>query len=166
MPNMLWLHILVYLLGSPLVAIAVFQSDVASRPTTLSPLAGLIEFLQFGSLFEFHPFPPHNAILVVAVVFILLFALLLLVQGLLYKKSYANHVWENEAGAELSLGVLAVTGVFVCLGILLFAKIAHSLLPNRAIKLVVATSIIPLALPIAGFLLVRYWNKLQSLGDP
>ena len=161
MPNMLRLHILVYLLGSPLVAIAAFQSDVASRPTTLSPLAGLIEFLEFGSLFEFDPFPPQSAILVVAAVVILLFALLLLAQGLLYKKSYENHVWENGVDAELSLVGLTVTGVLVCLGILLFAN-AHSLLPDRGTKLVVATGIIPLALPIVGFLLVRYWNSCKA----
>jgi 4-amino-4-deoxy-L-arabinose transferase-like glycosyltransferase len=168
-PSLLRLQILVCIAASPLVAIAVYQSSAATRPTTLIPLEGVIRFLQFGFLFETDPLVVSTGFLDTCIeILALLASALLFVSGVLSKrKNQPTEYQATEKGIDSrgapNLIVTAAVGVLLALSILAFAHAASTLLPARSTRLVIATGILPVALWFIDFLIAKYWKRLQGL---
>lgn len=169
LPSLLRLQIWTCMAASPLVAIAAFQTGAATRPSTLAPLEGLVRFLRFGALFENEAFAISAASLnIVASILALLAALVLFASALLSKKedqpAGRQEVEEDFKGlGPRGFPVSLAFGVLMALNIYAFAYVANTLRPTRSTKLLMATSLLPIALPFIEFLLGRYWKRLREL---
>jgi len=159
-PGLLRLQLLIFILASPLLALAAFQSKRSSYfSEDISP--SLYQFMQFGFLFEPHLHSVStNSIPPGASSAVFLIALFLILIGLL--SANRGHETESTITAGPARTVIVLTGILACLCILVFAKFAHELNPRRT-NWVVASASIPILLLLSDFLLVRYWGHIQAL---
>lgn len=169
LPSLLRLQIFVCIAASPLLAIATYQNDAATRPTMLDPSQGILRFLQLGSLLETDPMTASLASLnTVLSIMALLSSLLLLASAALSKRENQSAVPRITEGdikqaAVPTLKVTITVGVLVALSILAFAYAASTILPERNIGRVIAISVLPIALAFVEFLIGRHWRRLQGL---
>ncbi len=160
MPSLLRWQILVLILGSPLWAIAAYQSQ---RPSYLGGdvLAGLSQFLQFGFLFEPDPWALSTRSVPLAVMTLsALSALCLLACGL---RERVEGDTETVIVPGLPSVVIMLAAIPTCVGILLFAGLAHLKGPAPTL-LIVACGMAPPLLVLLDLMLRRYWSRLQDLG--
>jgi 4-amino-4-deoxy-L-arabinose transferase-like glycosyltransferase len=166
--GLLRLQLFTFIVATPLVAVAVYQSGAATRPGTLTPLEGVLSFFQSGSLFEINPLAVSMAsVKAVAAILALLATALLLASAVLRKR-------DDEATDRQSIGdvqryrgpplaVTAIVGVLMALSILAFAYVASTLLPRRSTRVIIVTSILPIALLFIDVLLDSYWERFKGL---
>ena len=166
--GLLRLQIFTFIVATPLVAIAVYQRDCCA-PTTLIPLDGVVQFLQFGSLFKTDPLDISTGFLnTVIQILALLVSVFLFVSGVLFKRKNwptEHRVTEGDVkgcGAP-ALIITAAVGVLAALSVLAFAYVASRLVPGRGTSLVIATSLLPLALLFVDVFLCNYWERLEGL---
>jgi 4-amino-4-deoxy-L-arabinose transferase-like glycosyltransferase len=162
------LQIFTFILATPLVAIAAYQSGAATRPETLTPLEGVVRFFQSGSLFEINPLAVSKASMnAVAAIVALLVTALLLASAVRRKRKDETidpqAIGDVQGHASPHLAVTAVVGVLMALSILVFAYVANTLLPGRSTRLVVATSLLPIALASIDALLGGYRERFKGL---
>jgi hypothetical protein len=162
------LQIFTFIVATPLVAIAAYQAGNATRPTTLTSLRGVFQFLQLGSLFETDPLILSMvAVDAVASVLALLVTALLVSSAALRKKvgeptdhqsigDIGGYEWQNVT-------VMAAVGALTALSCFVFAYIAKALLPGRSVRAVIAASVLPLALLFIDVLLCNYWGRFKAL---
>jgi uncharacterized membrane protein len=162
------LQILVFILGSPLWAIAAFQSKRASYMGAASPLLDLSRFLQFGfllepDLFSADPWSAASASIPAdgMIFFLASVALLLLVVG---SRSNQSRALETTLTAGPPLVVTVLAGISALLAIILFAGFAHGKDPSRT-KTILVSSIVPMVLVLVGLVLRRHWGYLQARGE-
>ena len=159
MPGLLRIQILIFILGSPLWALAAYQGG-REPYIRLNLLRDLIQFLQFGFLFEPDVFSVSPPLPLFATIALVLIALSLLIKGILAKK-------DKEGEKPFIVGppsvFITLSGLLMFLIILGFAKYTHEKSPSRTIA-IIATSMIPLSLPLIDLLLRRYWSHMQNLG--
>ena len=168
LPGLLRLQIFTFIVATPLLAIAVYQTGNATRPTTLTPLHGVLQFLQLGSLFEVDPLAAPTATVDAVASILALLATAFLIASTILKKRVGeptdHQSIENIQGCESPrLAVTAAVGVLMALSILVFPYVARTLLPGRSTRLVIATSVLPLALLFVDFLLCTYWERFKEL---
>jgi 4-amino-4-deoxy-L-arabinose transferase-like glycosyltransferase len=165
MPGLLRLQLLVFILGSPLWAVAAFQSKRASYLDS-NLLDGLGNYLQFGFLLQpnlYQPDPwveaPSNPLGLALILILILVAGFLLVVAL---KSKRYKIFELTSISGPSTILLAAAGIAAFIGILGFSRLAYDKEPNQT-SLVLATGIIPLLLPIFSYLIEKYWLRLHKI---
>jgi uncharacterized membrane protein len=168
LPGLLRLQIFIFIVATPLVAIAAYQSGAATRPDTLTPLEGVLCFLQSGSLFEIDPLTVSTASVNAVVAILALLATALLLASAVLRKRDGEATDRQLIGDVQGYGaphlvVMAVVGVLMALSILVFAYVANTLLPGRSPRLVIATSILPIALLFIDALLCGYWERFKGL---
>jgi hypothetical protein len=128
----------------------------------------VLRFLQVGSLFEIDPLaisgPSVNA---VAAVLALLATVLLLASAL--RRTGDGELADRQLTTDVRgygwpprIATL-VTGILMAASILLFAHVAKTLLPGRSTHLVIASSVLPLALVVVDRLLCAYQDRLEGL---
>jgi hypothetical protein len=166
--GLLRLQIFIFIVATPLIAIAAYQSGAATRPKTLTPLEGVLCFLQSGSLFEIDPLAISTAsVNAVAAILALLATTLLLASAVLRKRdgeaTDRQSIGDVQGYRSPHLAVTAVVGVLMALSILAFAYVANTLLPGRSTRLVIVTSILPIALLFSDVLLCGYWERFKGL---
>lgn len=167
LPGLLRLQLFTFVVATPLVAIAVYQSGAPARPETLNPLEGVLRFLQFGSLFEMdRPGVSEASANAVAAILALLATALLLGSAFLRKRDgqATDHQFMADAegcGSPPRVAT-AVVGVLMTVSILLFAYVAKTLLPGRSTRLVIASSVLPIALVLLDLLLCGYRERFKS----
>jgi 4-amino-4-deoxy-L-arabinose transferase-like glycosyltransferase len=168
--GLLRLQLFTTILATPLLAIAAFQAGAASRPPTLTPFQGVLRFLQAGALFEVDPLAVsapsfHNVAAIVA-----LLATALLLASAMLRKPVGEATQDESAGGVQGyvapLRVTAVVGVLMASSILMFAYVAKSLLPARSNRLIIAMSLLPLALLLIDVVFCRRgeWIELRARG--
>jgi uncharacterized membrane protein len=153
MPGLLRSQILVFIIGSPLLAFVAYQSRRSSyiREDILTTVG---HFLQFGFLFEPHrfsfspPFMPSYAI-----IFLVLTTSFLFMIGLMSNRA---HKIENTIIIGPPTIVMILSGVLAFCSILLFAKFAHIKDPSR-------TGLIIALLLFFDYLLRRYGCHMQII---
>ncbi|MGE5265270.1 MAG: hypothetical protein ACM3S0_17970 [Acidobacteriota bacterium] len=160
-PGLLRWQFLAWILASPLLSLAIFQSH---RESYLSPnpLQDLVDYLQFGFLFEpdFFALAPQTW-LAVATLVLLPVGLALLVLGLW---AWGRNVETEEAVAVAVPWPLTVfAGLLAFVAILRLAQFTRGLDASRT-GWVVASSLVPLLLVVIDLLLRRYWNHIQNMG--
>jgi uncharacterized membrane protein len=150
MPGLLGFQFAIYILGSPLIALAFFQ---ARRESYVNPdiLQGLINFFQFGNLFEpdFFSAQPYPLPLAVTVLLIII-ALLLLGYGLFVQKEH-----KKEEGA-ITPGLPRIIIIGVCLFAFLFILRFAQLMDWN--KRILASSIAPIIFLTSYLLIQKYWQ--------
>jgi hypothetical protein len=156
-------QILTSVLGTPLWAIAAYQSK---RPSYVE-LNGLElgQFLQFGSLLQpalLNPdqfaAPPHSVFGVAAIVGLMVLALVLLGLGV---KAGRLSVAEATQMQEPP-GWLMLCAAFVAIvAINLFAVLAHAKAPGRTLY-ILSTNTVPVALTVMGLLTDHQWCNLRD----
>ena len=161
--SLLRLQMMVLIVASPLAAIAVFQSQAATRPSTQDPISGILRFLQFGSLFETTPLAFTSISLVMAASSVAFLTTLFLIAAYFLNRRNEEY---SELQAPGDIGppwvVTVSVAVVMSLCILAFAYMAKRLLPGRDISLVLAMSGLPILLVVADLLILRCWPRLQS----
>jgi hypothetical protein len=167
LPGLLRLQILTFVVATPLVAIAVYQSTIPA-PTTLIPLGGVVRFLEFGSLFETDPLAiSMPSVDVVASILALLSTALLISSTVLKQKAGEPTDLQSTGGIQECqsprLAVTAVIAIFMALSILLFAYVAKTLLPGKSIRPVIAASLLPFTLFFIDVFLCNYWERFKGL---
>jgi 4-amino-4-deoxy-L-arabinose transferase-like glycosyltransferase len=160
MPGLFRFQILIFTLGSVLLAVAAYQGG-REPYIGLNLFRDLCQFLQFGFLFEpdYWSVSP-NPLPIFATIALVLFALFLVIKGTLAKKDKER---ERPFMVGPPSGFITLSGVLMFLIILILAKWAHEHNPSRTMA-VIATSMIPLSLPAMDVLLRRYWSRLQNVG--
>jgi len=160
MPGLFRLQIFIFILGSPLWAVAAYQGG-REPYIGLNLLKDLFQFFQFGFLFEqdFFSVPPNSMPMIVTIPLAFV-ALFLLIIGIHAKKDQES---ERPVFAGPSMVSITVTGFLMFVSILLFAKLAHEKNPSRTIA-VLTTGTIPLFLPLIDLLVHRYWRRVQNMG--
>jgi 4-amino-4-deoxy-L-arabinose transferase-like glycosyltransferase len=165
--GLLRLQVFTAIVATPLIAIVAYQSGVTSPPPTLAPVDGVLRFLQFGSLFEIDPLaisePSVNAVAAI----LALLATVLLLASALRRKGDGQLAYRELTTDVQGLGwppriVVLVTGILMAASILLFAYVARTLLPGRSTHLVIATSVLPLALVFVDAVLCAYQDRLKG----
>ena len=165
--SLLRLQMMVFIVASPLAAIAVFQNQTASRPTTQDPASGILRYLQFGSLFETNPLAFSSLSLATAASAVAFLAtLFLIVAYFVNRKNEERNELEASGGETIAPPWVVTVGVAVLtsLCILAFAYVAKRLLPGRNITPVIVMSALPILLALADFLILRRWPRLQDSG--
>ncbi len=162
------LQILTGIAATPLIAIAAYQSGAASAPPTLTPVEGVLRFLQFGSLFEIDPLavsePSANAVAA-----ILAFLATVLLLAIAFQRKGDGQLADRQSTTDVQgCGwppriVTLVVGILMAASILLFAYVAKTLLPGRSTHLVIASSALPLALVFVDAVLCAYRERLKGL---
>jgi Dolichyl-phosphate-mannose-protein mannosyltransferase len=168
LPGLLRLQIFTFIVATPLVAIAAYQTGNASRPPTLTPLQGVLRFLELGSLFEIDPLAVSIPSVDAVASILALLATALLIASLFVSKS-ENQATDEQVIADAQgygsphLVVTAAVAVLMALSILVFSYVAKTLLPGRSTRLIIAASVLPLALLLTDFLLCTYWERFTGL---
>jgi len=168
LPGLLRLQIFISIVASPLVAIAAYQTGNSTRPLTLIPLEGVLRFLQFGSLLEIGPLTTSTAAAVAVTAISALLATAVLFASLVPRKRKDPTIGFQAIGNVQEYGaprlvVTAAVGVLMALSTLVFAYFAKTLLPGRSTRLVIAASVLPLALMFIDVLLCNYWKRFKEL---
>jgi 4-amino-4-deoxy-L-arabinose transferase-like glycosyltransferase len=170
LPGLFWLQIFTFIVASPLVAIAAYQTGMAFSQTTLGPLQGVLGFFQMGSFLEVDPLAVFTASVdAVASILALLVTALLISSAALKKEQ--DKLTDHESVADMNaregpysmVKLTAAAAVSMALAILVFAYVAKTLLPGRSTRLVVVASVLPLALLFVDVLLCNYWDRLKEL---
>jgi uncharacterized membrane protein len=166
--DLLRLQIFIFIVATPLLAIAAYQSGAATRPPTLTPLHGVLRFLQAGSLFEIDPLAVSTAsVNAVAAILALLATALLLASAVLRKRdgeaTDRQSIGDAQGSGSPHVVVTAVVAVLMALSTLVFAYVANTLLPGRSTWLIIATGILPIALLLIDVLLCGYWERFKGL---
>jgi 4-amino-4-deoxy-L-arabinose transferase-like glycosyltransferase len=151
-------QLLILILASPLITLAAVQSGVgwAGQTSFLSydSLKYLIEFLQFGFLFE----PDRDALIQNPLPTLIRFSLpllasLFLIIGLIPKKSgMPASASTDVAGPSLIQHTLATVFALIC--VIVSAKIFSSQFPHK-MNMMLSTSAIPLVIFLLGLLFQR-----------
>ncbi len=152
-------QILTFILATLLIAIAVFQKSTASRPPTVGPGAGILQYLQAGALFQVDARNLSGTTVPAVAATLALTASLLLLAA-------AATAWGRRVTDPGSVGdlrgcgvmpsaVMPVAALLMTSSILLFAYVARTLLPDRSITAILATSILPPVLALLDALLRR-----------
>ncbi len=160
MPGILRFQLLIFLIGSPLWAVAAYQSRRQAYIEE-SPWMQLIHFFQFGFIFEPDPLPEASQTPLPIIVFIgmILLASFLFVVGIINKPKQQV---ETKGGNDWPpTYLMIIVGIICFFAILLFAKFAHAKDPSRT-ALIIATGCAPLILPFLDLGLKKYWNQLTS----
>ena len=160
------LQILIFILGSPLWAIAAYQSRRESY--ILEPfLLEISQFFQFGFLFEPELYLEslQNNMPLICTVGLLALAAFLFIIGLIQKVVVAEPevTANNESDKWLSSGMMRIIGIFCFLVILVFTKFSHLKDPSRT-TLILCTGCVPLILPILDVILKKYWIRFCFTG--
>jgi 4-amino-4-deoxy-L-arabinose transferase-like glycosyltransferase len=168
LPGLLRLQIFTFIVATPLVAIAVYQATHRHGQTTLSPLRGVFQFLQLGSLLETDPFTVSTASVdAVASILALLVTALLIFSAALKKKvgelTARQSVGDIGAYERPHFTVTAAVAALTTLSFFGFAYVAKALLPGRSTRSVVAASVLPLALLFLDILVCKYWERFKAL---
>jgi len=165
-PGLFRQQLLVFILGSPLLATAAHYSQ---RPSYLTSnfLVDLGQFLQFGFLLEAFLFQPdpwavssNSGIAVTLIVFLVLVALFLIIVAFRSSKLDEEKVAARVGPPSI---VMLLASVFAFVSILLFAKIAQERIPSPT-KLIVGVSIIPVLLLLLDSWVRRHWGYVSRLG--
>jgi 4-amino-4-deoxy-L-arabinose transferase-like glycosyltransferase len=171
LPRLVNLQILAFILGSPLLAFAAYQSGTTVAPLSSDVLVYAREFVQFGFLFpllEFStglflpsgPFPavadPHLS--VVRWAFILVSAVLLFL-GIIGSRRAAIEDFPDGPRRYAKRWIFAAS--FSVLVILAFVAVAVSVLqsPAQTLKLTKIMCAVPLLLAGGGVLMASLWKK-------
>jgi 4-amino-4-deoxy-L-arabinose transferase-like glycosyltransferase len=166
-PNLLRLQLRLCIMATPLLAIAAYQSGAATRPTTLVPLDGAIRFFQLGSLFESDPLASLTGFLNGLIEGLAFLATAVLFPSAVFNKNHQSTSREIEKDAEPSKApsviVTAAIALSMALTIFGFARLAGTFLPARSTRLVIATSMLPVALCLLDFLIASCWKWLEGL---
>ena len=148
------------------MAVAVYQTAAATTPPTLSSWEGVLRFLESGSLFEITPLAGPGASLNAVAGLAALLVTALLASAALREREGGTA--EPQPRGDLPkhgsprLSATSLVGVLMALSILSFAYVAGFLLPDRSIRMVVATSILPIALVAGDTFLCRYWQEFRG----
>ena len=168
LPGLLQLQIFIFIVASPLLAIAAYQTDSVFGQTTLTPLQGVLSFLQLGSFLEIDRLgvSTHSVDAVASILALLVTALFIV--GSVLKNRVGEPLGHQSIGniqgcASLRLAVTAAVAVLMTLSIIVFAYIAKTLLPGRNIRLVITVSVLPLGLLFIDVLLCTYWERFKEL---
>ena len=166
--GLLRLQIFTAVAATPLIAIAAYQRGATSAPPTLTPVAGVLRFLQFGSLFEIDPLAVSAPSLNAVAGMLALLATVLLLASALQRKGDGRLADRPLTTDVHGCGwppmiVTLVAGILMAASILLFAYVAKTLLPGRSTHLVIASSLVPPALVLVDTVLCAYWHRLQEL---
>ena len=166
--RLLRLQIFTFIIATPLVAIAVYQTGAASPPPTLGPVQGVLRYLESGSLFEIGPLPLSKPFVpAVAALLAFIVTAVLLASSVLRKGD--SRARDLQSGEDVrrygspSLLFTGIVGVVMALSIFLFAHVANTLLPGRSTRLVIATSSLPIALVLIDVVLCRYCEPPKAL---
>ena len=160
-PGILRFQFLVFILGSPLLAIAAFQSKRASYVEE-GLLLELSHFFQFGFIFEPELYLEgvKNQMPTIVTVGMLFLAAFLLFMGLVQKRNQGQ-VKETDSRGPHSVLIISV-GIICFLVILAFSVFAHAKDTSRT-NLIIAMSFLPLILLIIDFLLKKLWPYSETL---
>ena len=74
-----------------------------------------------------------------------------------------NSIGDVQGYGSPHLALMAAVGVLMVLIILGFAYVAKTILPGRNLRLVIAASVLPLALLFIDALLCKYWDRIKEL---
>jgi 4-amino-4-deoxy-L-arabinose transferase-like glycosyltransferase len=162
-PAFLRLQLLTCLLASPLLAAAAFQSERATRPTTVSALEAAAQYLRFGSLFESDVLAWPDSAGAIALIAALPCALALIAFSLLRSRDGVEPQAFDPDGPLVPVWLGFASTALICVAVVAFTQVARHFDPSRGISLVIATLVVPLALPFAGLGLTRYWLQLQGI---
>ena len=167
LPGLLRLQIFISIVASPLVAIAAYQTGNPMLPTTITPLEGVLRFLQFGSLFEIDRLAISTASVNAVAAILALLATAFLIATTVLRKRVGEPIDHLSIGdiqgcESPRLAITAAVGVLMALSILVFAYVAKTLLPGRSTRLVIAASVLPLALLFIDVLLCNYWKRFKE----
>ena len=160
-PGMLRVQLLIFIIGSPLLAVAAYQSKRQAYIEE-NPWMQLIHFFQFGFIFEPDPFPEASQTPLPIIVFIgmIVLASFLFIVGIVNKPKQQVEARRNNGWPPTYL--MMIVGIICFFAILLFAKLAHAKDNNRT-ALIITTGCLPLILPFLDLGLKKYWNQLASL---
>ncbi len=158
---LLRLQIMIFLLASPLWALAAFQSRRASYLGT-DLLAGLGQYWGFGFLFEPDPFStPPTEIPLALTLLLVLFALVLFLFGMSRQRSADI---KDAVIASPRLMFLAAAGLLALATVLVFARYTNPFDPGVTNR-VLLTTILPPLLLIGAFLVGRYADAVFRLAN-
>lgn len=156
-------QILVFILASPLLAIAVYASQ---RPGYIDPsiiLPSIWHFFQFGFLFE----PDPNAVTldnipVLVNIFLFMFTIFLIFIAIAsFKQDKVKQRTIMSTGPSSKIKV--VCGILAILAILAFYIFIDGRGYGRTNKILVL-ALLPLSLAFSDFLFSRYWVSIQNIG--
>ena len=155
--GLLRLQVVTWILATPLIAIALYQSGHSSRPETLNPALGLLAFLQGGALFPTVALDfPHPGLMELAAAVALVVTLILLTSYALMRRGQNPEPPLTGRVAAPPAWVTAGAGVLMTLGILLFALVAKRIIPDRSISPILASGVLPLLLYAVDRWLARH----------
>jgi uncharacterized membrane protein len=158
-PGTIRLQEAIFILGTPLISLAIFQSRRNSY-LDANALRGLAEFLQFGYLFEPDAYSVPPIALPAAVSAVLLLMTLLLLAAGLGSDRERERVESTSVGP--SWPMMAVGSVLAFLFILRMARFTYGYDPVRT-RLVIASSVLPLLAAAGALIIERYWERAGML---
>jgi hypothetical protein len=130
-------QVLTFILATPLIAIAVYQKSTASRPPTVGPGAGILQYLQAGALFQLDARNlSETTVPAVAATLALIASLLLLAAAAIAwgrRATDPGSVGDLQGCGVMRPAVMPVAALLMTSSILLFAYVARTLLPGRSI---------------------------------
>ena len=158
-PGLLRCQLVTVVLASPLISLAVFQ---ARRPSYLGTnlLAGLGHYLQFGFLLEPDPNSAPAALGLVLGGVVLAAAGLLLLRLGLGSFGSGGREKDSTAGPRTAVvGLSCAVAVAFILGLAWFTRAYDA----HQTRLVVASSILPVAVFVLDLVLQKHWERVSTL---
>lgn len=163
-PGLLHWQAAALILGTPFLALAVFQARRPGYIEQSSIPLNVVEFFEFGFLFEPDPLASaHNATLWVLAVAAVILTVALAVAGLLHYRKKTSHTRFVSSGAAplpvLVVGLLAAVSVLITFRLARFAQgwDAHQS------RIMLICAVLPILIVTFDVLLRRFWPKLQDL---
>jgi 4-amino-4-deoxy-L-arabinose transferase-like glycosyltransferase len=159
--HVLRLQVLAFILGSPFLSMAIYQSRRESYLDP-NPLSGLVQFLQFGFVIESEQVAVLSGT-AGAGILIATLAVFLAAVGIADRSTRRDGLTESHLPPlAVDIGI-AFAGVFALLLILRFAKFTEGMGDFHRTSLVVISSAIPILLGVTAILLSRYERSLLRL---
>ena len=163
-PGLLHWQAVALILGTPFLALAVFQ---ARRPAYIEqssiPL-NVVEFFEFGFLFEPDPFAnAHNATLWVLGIAAVVLTVALAVTGLLHCRNKTSHTrFVPSDAAPLPVLVMALLAAVAVLITFRLARFAQGWDAHQS-RIMLICAVLPILIVTLDVLLRRFWPKLPDL---
>jgi 4-amino-4-deoxy-L-arabinose transferase-like glycosyltransferase len=162
-------QVLTFILATPLIAIAAYQSSAATRPATLSPVSGVLRYLGGGALFEIEAWDLSGRSLTWWAAILALSGSLLLL-GAAAKAwgpptEYPPSVRELDGCGRIPRGAMVVAALAMTSSILLFAFAAKTMLPMRSTTTILAASTLPGLLALVDALVLNRQEWLASMNQ-
>jgi hypothetical protein len=162
-------QVLIFILATPLVAIAAYQRSAATRPATLPPVSGVLRYLGGGALFEINAWDLSGRSLTwLAAILALSGSLLLLAaaaKAWVRPAEYPAPVRELHGCGRIPRQAMVVAALLMTSTILLFAFVAKTMLPTRSTTAVLAVSTLPVLLALLDALVLSRQEWLASLNQ-